>query len=73
MVALKGALGVSRKPELCVIWTQTGMISGSVASRVQYVLLMYVLGTDRPRGMFDDLFCCFYLCVVMCVSVYICT
>lgn len=69
MVALKGALGVSRKPELCVIWTQTGMISGSVAARVQSVLLMCVLGTDRPRGMFDDLFCCFYLCV----SVYICT
>ena len=44
MVALKGALGVSRKPELCVIWTQTGMISGDVAARVQSVLLMYVLG-----------------------------
>lgn len=44
VVALKGALGVSRKPELCVIWTQTGMISGNVGVRVQSVLLMYVLG-----------------------------
>lgn len=42
MVALKGTLGVSRKPELCVTWTQTGMISGSVAARVQFVLLMNV-------------------------------
>lgn len=39
---------------------QAGLTSGSVTARFPSVLL-YVLGIDRPRVIFHDLFCCFFL------------